>query len=333
MAEVKPIGGYFGLELSRGEGFIHNSGIFVASGRNAEELILRNLLPISKLWIPYFTCEVVLEPLRKLGIAYTFYHITKDLEIAQDIQLEKGEYILYTNYFGIKDGYVSRLAEKYQHHLIIDNAQALYSKPINKINTIYSPRKFVGIPDGGIAYCTPEHDVWIDETDISYGRCSHLLKRLDIGPTDGYSDFRLNAEKLENLPLRRMSNLTRRIMLAINYNDIKNRRRANFEYLHNQLKGINQLSIPPIESFECPLTYPFLIEHNALKPHLISNKVYVATYWPNVLEWCDKKDIEYNLAQNIVHLPIDQRYGLRDMKRILQLISNYGNCNTTFSGT
>ena len=40
----------------------------------------------------------------------------------------------------------------YQNHLIVDNAMAYYAPAWNNIPTAYCPRKFVGIPDGGIAY-------------------------------------------------------------------------------------------------------------------------------------------------------------------------------------
>lgn len=93
------IGGYFSLELNQREkNSFHSGGIYLNSGRNALEYILRSLPRISKLWIPYFTCDVVLEPLRKLDILYGFYHINEKLELCEDIQLEPDEYFLVTNY-------------------------------------------------------------------------------------------------------------------------------------------------------------------------------------------------------------------------------------------
>lgn len=59
---------------------------------------------------------------------------------------------------------------------------------------------------------------------------------------------------------------------------------------------------------------------NGLKQYLIRNQVFVATYWPNVLEWCKEGEVEYEMAKGIVHLPIDQRYNQTDMKRIVHLI-------------
>lgn len=62
------IGGYFSLELNQREkNSFHSGGIYLNSGRNALEYILRSLPRISKLWIPYFTCDVVLETIAEIG--------------------------------------------------------------------------------------------------------------------------------------------------------------------------------------------------------------------------------------------------------------------------
>ena len=53
---------------------------------------------------------------------------------------------------------------------------------------------------------------------------------------------------------------------------------------------------------------------------LIANKVFVAKYWPNVDEWAGKDALETWMANYILPLPIDQRYGKEDMERIIQIL-------------
>ena len=48
---------------------------------------------------------------------------------------------------------------------------------------------------------------------------------------------------------------------------------------------------------------------------------YVAMYWPNVLKWCTADMLEYELTNNIIALPIDQRYGSKEMDSIIKLLS------------
>ena len=82
--ESDAIGGYFELELSDRGHFPHEDGYCVNSGRNALELILRHIRDISRLWIPYYTCDVILEPVTKLGIQYSFYHVNQNLELSNE---------------------------------------------------------------------------------------------------------------------------------------------------------------------------------------------------------------------------------------------------------
>lgn len=315
-----PIGGYFELELPVCGGFLHDDGVLLNSGRNALEYVLRALGGVSHVHIPYYTCDVILEPLDKLGIPYSFYHVNQNLEFDELPTLQNDEFLIYTNYFGIKDEYVKTLARSYGSQLIVDNAQAWFSQPIMGINTIYSPRKFVGIPDGGVAYCIKNTDEKSYEQDVSYDRCSHLLKRMDIGSSEGYADFKSNSNKLSGQPIKLMSNMTRKMLSSIDFEVVKNRRRENFKYLQEHLENMNCLETPSINTFACPMVYPYLTNDLSLRQRLIENKVFVATYWPNVFEWCKPEDWEYKLAESTVFIPIDQRYGVEDMKRIIDTI-------------
>ena len=157
------------------------------------------------------------------------------------------------------------------------------------------------------------------EIDRSYDRCSHLLKRIDLGASEGYMDFRENNQKLANQPLRRMSNLTRAMLSGIDFDEIKQKRLSNFAQLHIALKDSNKFEIPEISSFECPMVYPYLTHDHTLKQRLIENKVFVATYWPNVREWVKEGVLEYELTELLLPIPCDQRYDLSDLSKIITL--------------
>lgn len=317
---IKPIGGYFEWEFpANNESFPHSDGVLLNSGRHSLEYILKSLGEINHLWIPYYTCDVVLQPIEHLGVPYSFYRINKDFTLAEEIVLAEGEYLIYTNYFGFMDEYCKELAARYGSKLILDNAQAFYAPHIEGINTFYSPRKFVGVPDGGIA-CT-NHPISIElEHDLSYSRCAHLLKRHELTPMDGYDDFKKSSHQIANSPLSKMSSLTQKMLASLDYVAIMERRTTNFTFLHAHLAESNDLHIPHIDSFACPLVYPYYIKDSELREGLIINQVFVATYWPNVLDWCEEGDVEYELCKNIIPIPIDQRYDEKDMKRILEQI-------------
>lgn len=321
--KMKAIGGYFELaEYEEGGVFPHQDGILLNTGRNALEYILRSIDEVKHIYLPYYTCEVVLEPIKKLHIPYTYYHINQQFEIVDNILPKEGEYIIVNNYFGIKDAYIQQLAERYGDHLIVDCAQAFFAKPLPGIKCFYSTRKYVGVADGGVAYLgnLPNHKVEVNEIDLSDEHDSHLLKRKQFGAEAGFADYQANEKKLDNQTIRWMSVNTKWILDHIDYDNVIARRRENFLYLHDALAAMNLLQLPILDSFTCPMVYPIIMaaERN-LRKELIENKVFVAKYWPNV-EQKDGFEIEFGLATAIIPVPIDQRYGKEEMNRVMDLI-------------
>ena len=75
-----------------------------------------------------------------------------------------------------------------------------------------------------------------------------------------------------------------------------------------------------LEDDAVPMVYPSLVPVEGLREKLIENKIFIARYWPNVLEWTTKENLEYFLAYQMQPLPVDQRYGKEDMERIIKII-------------
>lgn len=321
---MNEIGGFFELaDYEEGKGFPHQDGILLNTGRNALEYILRSMGEVKGIYLPYYTCEVVLEPLKKLDIPWVFYHIDTQFEMVEDIQPGEGEYVIANNYFGIKDAYILRLAEKYADHLIVDCAQALFAKPIPGIKTFYSTRKYVGVADGGIAYLGngTSEEVVVTSVERTCDHDQHLLTRKQFGAEAGFIEYQKNETKLHNQPIRWMSDTTQRILNHIDYEKVVAKRRNNFAYLHDALKGNNILQLPELDTFVCPMVYPFMMRNDRnLRKELIDNKVFVAAYWPNVIQR-RSYEIEYRLADRAIAIPCDQRNGIKEMERILQIIS------------
>ncbi|MEI6057234.1 MAG: hypothetical protein WCR55_14400 [Lentisphaerota bacterium] len=121
------IGGYFELELRRSKEYYQNA-IRLNSGRNALEFILR-LRRYSRVFIPYYSCDAILEPFKKLLLNYELYFIDKNLEPKFNYaSIKPDEGFLYINYFGLKAKFIKYLS-KYCRNLIIDNSQAFFSAP------------------------------------------------------------------------------------------------------------------------------------------------------------------------------------------------------------
>lgn len=315
----KPIGGYFELELNANEATYHNNAIKLNSGRNAFEYILIHK-KYKKVYIPFYTCDVILQPLKRCGVAYEFYRINQDFSPRLK-SISKDEAILYVNYFGLLGESILELRERYSN-IIVDNSQAYYDFPLKSTPTFYSPRKFFGLPDGGFAFVDGKPSVKLTK-DFSAHRISHLITRIEKGAEAGYSEFKENDSTLDNMPIRIMSSLTDGLINNINFDKIKSQRLNNFSILHKSLSKTNELSYI-IDQFDfiCPMVYPYLSNGNLLlREKLIDDKIFVATYWPNVSEWLeDKSSFEVYLQNNLIPLPIDQRYGELEMRHIIQRI-------------
>ncbi len=314
---MKAIGGYFELELPKGEHY-HKNAIRLNTARNCFEYVLR-ARGYTKVYIPYYTCEVMLEPNQKLGLDYEFYHINEQLEPKSLPKLSEKEAFLYTNYFGLKQNCVKQLATEFGSHLIVDNAQAFYAEPVAGVDTFYSARKFFGLSDGAYLYTDkPLHQDF--EQDCSFDRMSHLLKRVDLGAEAGYLDFRLNDDALIGQDIKTMSKLTEALLVGIDYENAKRVRIENYKKMAEMLGATNQFHLA-LGAYDVPMVYPYLNDDATLKKRLITEKIFVATYWPNVFEWCKPDDLEYRFAEQTAYIPIDQRYNKEDMQRILDSVS------------
>ena len=98
------------MELPRNTwGELYPEAIRLNSGRSCLEYILK-ARKYKKVWLPYYTCDAILQPITRNGLDYEFYHIDKDFHIADKINLGKEEVLVYTDYFGLKDDYASEVA-------------------------------------------------------------------------------------------------------------------------------------------------------------------------------------------------------------------------------
>lgn len=310
---MKEIGGYFGLEQFGGDEY-YSDLIAVNTARNALVYLIRSNR-IKKLYIPYFLCGSVSDVCNRECCSYEYYHIGKDFFPIFDKSLKNGEYLYVVNYYGMIDNDQAVRLKKHYGNIILDNVQAFFQRPIKGIDTIYSCRKFFGVSDGGYV----STDALLNEAlpvDVSMDRMRHVLGRYEgKSASDYYGEFKANDHAFVGLELRSMSRLTHNILRAINYEAIKQTREENFAFLHEKLGPLNSLKTnAPVG----PYAYPFYCKNGMeIKKVLAQKKIFVATLWPNVLEF-DGCELEKDYAENILPLPCDQRYDTEDMKKVIE---------------
>jgi hypothetical protein len=298
---MKEYGGYFELELNKGEHY-HRDALALNSARNCFKYILQAQKP-SKVYLPAYCCDSLIEPLISENVEYAFYHIDEVFELSQMPSLKPDERLLYINYFALKSDYIKTLLQKYGTQLIVDNTQAFFEMPIDGVDTFYSPRKFFGVSDGGYLY-TRHYLVVSLDYDFSVPKLHHVLGRYECDAASFYNDYRASEKSLVNQPIKLMSKLTQGILKSLDYEKIALTRQRNFWAMHAMLGEKNQFKAITLYDF-VPMVYPYLTDDNKLRSRLIENKVYVAKYWMDAIE--RTSDIVKLIIQNLVNLPIDQR--------------------------
>ena len=302
MSNAQAIGGYFELDGGGGTSPLPD-GVLLNSGRNALRHVVRKL-GVKRILVPYYTCSVVWDALKAEGCELEFYEIGADFK--PRTIFSQNDFVLYTNYFGCCGGIVDELVEDCSN-LIVDCAQAYYASPKGRAS-FSSPRKFFGIPDGGVAYGVGSGEY---DEDVSNGRMGHLIERREHGATPrGYELFRKAEDSLDDADVMEMSSFTRECLYHVDAQASRKRRLENFAYLHKHLPTAFPLALA---DDDVPMVYPYITDDPQLRKRLIDAKIYVASYWPGV-DHCN------DLRERILPLPIDQRYDEEDMKRIVEVI-------------
>lgn len=301
---MKEIGGYIELDTYTGK-MLHEDGVKLNCGRNALAYIL-SVKKIKKLWMPKFMCDSCDKVLSDNEIEIQYYTINSDFKPQID---KHTDWLYVVNFYGqLSNTYLASLGEK----VIIDNAQAYFQKPIAGMDTLYTCRKFFGVADGAILYT--DKMMTIDEQDESFGRMHFLLGRYERSASEFYSEYVENNQLFKNEPIKRMSRLTYNLLHALNYEMIKSKRTENFSYLQNKLADINKLRLSTPEG---AFMYPFYHERGSeIRKKLQAKKIFIPTLWPAVFNRCKEDELEYDMAKNILPLPVDQRYNKYDMQYI-----------------
>lgn len=308
------IGGYFGLDLPDcGDAF--PDVIKYQSGRAALRAALE-CAGITRVMLPSYICDSVIQAIIDAGAVVETYRLDDSLypKCLPDSLPDKCA-LLYVHYFGLCAANVKRLLQEIpSNQLIIDNSQALFALPTKALATIYSPRKFVGVPDGGLLVASGlEINVPEDEDKGSFARMRHLLLRMAYTAQNGYPDYIESEKSLENTQPLRMSRLTSRILASIDMTTVKRWRRENYLALATSLDKYNDIKWE-LDSESVPLCYPLIVgwEVEHLRKALAGKGIYIPTYWPDARPRVSD-GIEHLLTNCCLAVPCDQRYSLDQM--------------------
>jgi hypothetical protein len=307
-------GGYFGLDLPyHGDPF--PDAYKFQSGRAALRAVLE-CAGIKRVMVPAYICGSVIQAIADSGAVAEPYLLDDSL-YPKDLPdvLSDQCVLLCVNYFGLCQENINRLLKEYPgNKLIIDNSQALFAPPPTALATIYSPRKYLGVPDGGLA--TSDLDIKVPESEDmeSIGRMRHLLLRMAYSAREGYSGYLESENSLNNTIPLGMSRLTRRLLASIDMGPIKRRRRENFLALAARLDKYN-IHKWVLDDDSVPLCYPLVVDRDVdrLKNRLVEKGIFIPAYWPDAKARVPHNSVEHRFMHRCLAVPCDQRYSVGQM--------------------
>ena len=321
---MKEYGGYFELELND-FGDLYQGARYFQSARAS----LRAVFEASQqsvVYMPYYICKSVVYAAKNARKNVVFYQINETLMPKIPFSFPESALLLYVNYFGLCQNNIHLLLNVIpKKQLVIDNSHALFEGATDALATIYSPRKFVGVPDGGIViYRDNERPLLSTELDQeSDNRMAHLCNRITFGARYGYSFFNGARESLDDDLPRTMSKLTSALLKNIQWDEIRRIRQRNFDVFNKQFSSINAFDWKLINS-DVPLCYPLGISGHKMqeiKIRLAEIDIFVPTYWPECNKLIEDDDnIVRLLMKNTLFLPIDQRLELKDVFFIIDSV-------------
>ncbi|SAK99816.1 hypothetical protein AWB77_06024 [Caballeronia fortuita] len=313
-----PIGGYFELELAPPHDPVGPHLLAFQSARAAFRALLAAGAP-RRVWMPRYICDSMLAPLTALGIEIAFYALDDTLAVASDVTLAPHDWLLYVNYFGVCDAQETALLARFDpSRVVLDRSQAFFASSKACLAELQSPRKFFGMPDGGLLRTSVPVDQPGAIDAHSLARMPHLLKRL-YSAQEGYDDFRQAEQTLIDTTPEGMSQLSRHLYASVDKTRARVRRNANFATLHERVGHLNALALDA-DAIDGPLCYPLLTPCDGLRDALLRERIFTPTYWPDVKARSAPGAFERHLVDHCIALPCDQRYGADDMERIARVV-------------
>lgn len=321
---------------------------FLRSGREAIGFILDQIKPAKKLAIlPTYICESMLTPFLKRGYKVDFFSVDKqfnpnigELEV---LLSKEPDILLVIDWFGMNKNQrvVSTTRSFSQNTKVLADCTHSFFNGRNNFNPDYivvSLRKWFALPDGALAASYSSSFIskarYKENGFVSNRKYAMKLKSeyLISKTADSKRIFRellYKAEKeLENNT--EVLGISKESLLIINrldFNDMKNKRRENYNTLYQLIKNLPVVLIINryMQENETPLFFSILAEgyRDDLQKWLANKNIYCPILWPLPRTIYKKHKISAYISDNILSIPCDQRYTLEDMNYIYNMLKTY----------
>ena len=303
-----------------------------------------------KVLLPAYTCDTIITPFKEQGWDCYYYPVDHKLKIDIDAVLalcSKLDFDLMVvhPYYGmdLSQKEITLLREVHSKgcKLVVDLTQCIFSKQRLDFADYYvgSYRKWFSIPDGAFLEAKTSSSIFVEELHENEGFVSFQMDAMYLRGLYFSSDNeevksisrRLNKMANDmvdaNVQPHKMAMVSHQLLQKEDVEKNQQRRLNNFRFLFEQLKGIDscQLLCDDMSRIStAPLYFAIFVSgRSELQAELAAQHIYAPVIWPVVYEEVLVNDVVKDIYDTILAIPIDQRYDLNDMMKIVDIIKQY----------
>jgi hypothetical protein len=286
--------------------FLDDTNLFLANGLSGI-MILIDLLNPANIWMPFYLCTTMVKAVDQKKVRLRFYEVDYDLGIPQSNWVKKvqiGDLVVMIDYFGFPlDSKIAYIVKGRGAWVLEDACQALLSDHTGRNSdfVLFSPRKTVGIPDGGIlASC---FNVGFDDVVLEPAPSTWWLKMLEAAINRREFDqhggerrwYRLFQETGAVPPIGyfAMSELSHKLLLnGFEYKEICKQRLENYFKLLHSLKDVAMFPVLPEGTI--PLGFPTRHpKRNQIRVKLFQDR-FIRLFTGQSMGWCHQNSVRVN---------------------------------------
>lgn len=333
---TKEIGSEFWLEQEPSNLMQEQNGLYVLSGRTAIDLIIQDLLqkrPVRKVYMPAYGCDSMVMPFMQRGIQVECYDMIFDGSLHYDVDIDKDTDIFYvSNYFGYENTLDASIIEQFRSQgavILYDRTHSFLMDDdcIKADYSFASIRKWMGVVCGakvmGVEKASLKTYPYLEGKEKAMRiKAAYIQGDTSIDKKsflDLYTEFGHHLAK--DYRDYAMDDLSYTLYQTTDWNNIRRQRRENAKHLQDDL----HLSfLCELTEKACPLFVPVFFdtteERNRIRKRLIDAQIYCPIHWPKNALISHEMKVNH-IFDTELSLICDQRYGLEDMQRIIEIIN------------
>lgn len=338
------IGGQIGYDnfIKKKLNFLKNNKIY-PNGRSALYFILKEIKNrINKIYVPFYLCESILQPIKELNLKYEFYNIKKNF--SYNLPNKNNSAIIFIDYFGRENKKTKKLKNNFKKnifyiqdctHTVFQKSQNLGNFNKKNIFRFASIKKYIPFPLGAISNIDKislrkntykEKIIFNNIFETLKKRNKYFLKINDKIDCNFEKKILKQQNKFKLYECKKIFKSEipldiKKKILHYDLNTILDKRDKNFSIFKKKLnKKIKIIS----KNKNYPLNFTILtskVEKIKIINYANKFRIFPSTLWPLPAEIRKMNyDFPKNLNSRILSFPIDHRYKKKDIEFIVSII-------------